>query len=165
MGCARHCSPEVFLPTWVPGVHTTRSVVGTALVVSQHFSAMSRVADRPVCVTGGAICTGWTLLHVNVPRAEHVVSVWTFMEMVPFRDLLRRCIRLASNSGLSLERFCGWFHALRSGGSASNFRRMVLASSHRRSQHHRLRPSHWLVSKASFLRRLTLNSFFFSRGS
>ena len=44
---------------------------------------------------------------------------------------------------------------------------MVLASSHKRSQHHRLSPSHWLVLNAfaSFLRRLTVNSFFFSRGS
>ena len=145
MGCARHCSPEVFLPTWVPSVHTTlssRTIVGTVLVVSQHFSTMSRVADRPVCVTGGATCTGWTPLHVNVPRAEHVVSVWMFMEMIPFRDLLQKCIRLASNSGLSLMRFCGWLHALRSGGSATHFRRMLLASSHRRSQHHRLSPSH-----------------------
>ena len=81
--------PRSFPSYWVPGVHTTRSVVGTVLVVSQHLSTMSRVADRPVCVTGGAICTGWTLLHVNVPCAEHVVSVWTFMETIPFRDLLR----------------------------------------------------------------------------
>ena len=95
-----------------------------------------------------------------------VVSVWTFMETIPFRDL-RQCIRLASNSGLSLERFRGWFHALRSGGSASNLRRTVLASSHKRSQHHRLSPSHWLVlnALASFLRGLTVNSFFFYRGS
>ena len=134
-------------PACTPPRLSSRSIVGTVLVVSQHFSTMSRVADRPVCVTGGAICTGWTPLHVNFPRAEHVVSVWTFMEMVPFRDLLRQCIRLASNSGLSLERFCGWLHALRSGGSASNFRCMVLASSHKRSQHHRLSPSNWLLSK------------------
>ena len=75
MGCARHCSPEVFfLPGFLactPPRLSSRSVVGTVLVVSQHFSTMSRVADRPVCVTGGAICTGWTPLHVNVPRAEH----------------------------------------------------------------------------------------------
>ena len=56
--------------------------LGPVLVVSQHFSTMSSLADRQVCVTGGATCPDWTPLRVSIPRAQHAVSMWMFMEMV-----------------------------------------------------------------------------------
>ena len=43
---------------------------------------MSSLADRQVCVTGGATCPDWTPLRVSIPRAQHAVSMWMFMEMV-----------------------------------------------------------------------------------
>ena len=119
---------------------------------------MSRFVDRPVCVTGGAVCPGWTPLHVNVPRAEHVGSMRMFMEMIPLCDLLRQCMRLASNNCFSFESFCGWLHA-------SSFRRKVSLSLSISAQpvltedlnHDRLLS--FLLVGASFLRRLTFNFF------
>ena len=68
--------------------------------------------------------------------------------------------RSSWKSCLSFKRFCGWLHALRSRGSASNFERMVSLSLSISAwpvlteglNHHRLISSHWLVSKAVSLR-------------
>ena len=43
-------------------------------------------------------------------------------------DLVRECMRFASNSSLFFGRFCGWLHALRSGGSSSSFTCLVSLS-------------------------------------
>ena len=129
------------------------------LVVILHFSTMSHSVDRPVCVTGGAFCPGWTPLTVSVPRAEHVVSMW-----IPLSSSESET-RVASNSCLSLKRSCGWFHALHSGGSASNIRRIVSLSLRISAwpvvtedfNHHGLISPHWFASKARL--HLTFNSF------
>ena len=63
----------------------------------------------------------------------------------------RACVSLQTAACPS-RGFCGWLNALRFGGSASNFIRILAED--RNHNHHRLSSSHWLVSKASasFLR-------------
>ena len=84
-------SSRLGFPACTPPRLSGRSIVGSVLVVSQHSSTTSRFVDRPVCVTGGTICPGWTPLHVNVLRAVQVVSMWMFLEMMPLRDIIREC--------------------------------------------------------------------------
>ena len=94
--CGRpsHCSSEVFRSS------VTSSHLGSRRAHRQGFRVDRLLAlcwwsvstsqphhafaDRPVCMTGGAVCPVWTPFHVSVPHADHAVSTWMFTETIVF---------------------------------------------------------------------------------
>ena len=101
MGYVGHCSSKVFRDfvissrldsqAAVPTNLSSQSIIGSVLVVSQHISTMSRVADCPVCVTGGATCPGWIPLRVSVPRADHAGAASNITDTADNLGVEQRC--------------------------------------------------------------------------
>ena len=86
---------------------------------------MSRFTDRPVCITGETICPGWTPLHVNALRAEPVVSMWMFMEIMSLFVISSECNTFRFKQLLVIRKVLRRARRMCSGWYAGNFRRIV----------------------------------------